>query len=80
MILRTAFATACAVAILCFIANFGIFVLGYDRLAVPFLSEEQRVENANFIMSTVIGLYAIIAGFVGVFVYRLQATRSEPPN
>ena len=68
---KKAVAQACLISVLIFAANFGVFVFGYDHLAVPFLSEEQRVENAAFIMSVIVGAFAVLAALVGVFVYRM---------
>lgn len=75
---KKAVAQACFVSVLIFAANFGVFVFGYDRLAVPFLSEEQRVENAGFIMSVIVGAFAVLAAFVGVFVYRMLGASRRP--
>ncbi|MCX7110069.1 MAG: hypothetical protein NTX45_08060 [Proteobacteria bacterium] len=63
------FIIACLVSVLSFALNFGIFVLGYDRLAVPFLLEEQRMANADFIMSIIVGAFALLAILVGFIVY-----------
>ena len=49
--------------------NFGIFVFGYNRLAVPFLLEEQRMANADFIMRVIVGAFALIAILIGFIVY-----------
>jgi len=66
---KKAVAVACLVAFLGFGANFGVFVFGYDRLAVPFLPEEQRVANADFIMSVITVAFALLAIFVRSAVY-----------
>jgi hypothetical protein len=60
---------ACLVSVFSFAMNFGIFVLGYNRLAVPFLLEEQRMANADFIMSVIVGAFALLAISVGLVVY-----------
>lgn len=58
-----------------FSANFLIFTYSYNRLATPYLNEEQRVDNAGYIMSWTIGMYflaAILIGIITVFIYRKQ--------
>ncbi len=60
---------ACLVSVLSFAMNFGIFVFGYNRLAVPFLLEEQRMANADFIMRVIVGAFALIAILIGFIVY-----------
>lgn len=62
-------AVACLVFLLGLVANFGVFVFAYDHLAVPFLSEEQRVTNANFIMNAIVPAFAGVAALVGTIVY-----------
>lgn len=43
------------------ILNFALFILSYNHLATPYLHEEQRMENADFIMSYALGGYVLIA-------------------
>lgn len=69
-------AIASAVATASFIANFSIFVFGYNHLTAPFISEEQRVDNAEFIMSVVVGGYAGIAILTGILTFLARAGRS----
>ena len=52
-----------------FTANFLLFTYSYNKLATPFLHEEQRVENADFIMSTTAGLFALEALLLGAIFY-----------
>lgn len=43
------------------ILNFGLFLVLYNKLATPYLHEEQRVENADFIMSYALAGYVLLA-------------------
>jgi len=52
------------------ILNFALFIVSYNHLATPYLQEEQRMENADFIMSYALGGYVFIA-IVSAFVMRL---------
>jgi hypothetical protein len=72
---KKAIVLATIISILSFLSNFFVFVYGYDRLAVPFLSEEQRVTNASFIMSVVLGAFAGSAIVLGVVLYRAFIAR-----
>lgn len=50
------------VAIVNFAMNFVVFVLSYNKLATPFLLEEQRMENADYIMTnTLFGFFVVTA-------------------
>jgi len=60
---------AVALAVASFAANAGIFVIAYNRLATPFLQEEQRVANANVILTEVTGAFALIAVLLGFGAY-----------
>lgn len=65
------------VSIFSFVANFSVFVLGYRYLAFPFLSEEQRVINADFIMNIIVGAFALLAILLGFTVYWVFRTSSH---
>ncbi len=71
---------ACIIFLLCFAANFAVFVYGYNHLATPFLSEEQRVSNASFIMSAIVGAFAMIALLLGVVVYWALRNKQQKSN
>jgi len=49
------------------VLNFALFIISYNHLATPYLHEEQRMENADFIMSYALGGYVFIA-IVSAFV------------
>lgn len=49
--------------------NFLLFTFVYNRIATPFLQEEQRVENADFIMSYVLFGYISIAAISTIVFY-----------
>lgn len=51
------------------VLNFGTFVLMYNRLATPFLAEEQRVANANIIMGATLPSFFLIALATGIAIY-----------
>lgn len=51
------------IAIVNAIMNFSVFIVIYNKLATPFLVEEQRMDNADFIMT-----YTLI-GFSGVSIF-----------
>jgi hypothetical protein len=52
-----------------FFANFALFIFSYNRLATPYLVEEQRVLNADFIMTVTVGGFAGIATLLGLATY-----------
>lgn len=52
-----------------FAANFMVFTYNYNKLATPFLNEEQRVENADFIMSMTIAMFAFEALVLGLLFF-----------
>lgn len=49
------------ISIVSFVLNVAVFVMTYNRLATPFITEEQRVLNADFIMSFTVGAFAVVA-------------------
>ena len=57
--------TVVCISIVSFTLNFIVFVMTYNRLATPFITEEQRVLNADFIMSVTVGAFAIVAVLTG---------------
>ena len=60
-----------------FFLNFFVFTLSYNRLATPFLVEEQRVENADFIMSVTAGSFAIVAILTCLVVYGVLSLKKN---
>ena len=52
-----------------FIMNFLIFTYSYNKLATPYLNEEQRVDNAGFIMSGTLSMYLVSAILVGILTF-----------
>lgn len=60
---------ATGIAILCFILNSTLFIYFYNRLATPYISEEQRVANADYIMVVVTGGFAGASLLIGMLVY-----------
>ena len=68
MISKNIIATSCISIVSC-ILNFAVFVITYNRLATPFLTEEQRVLNADFIMSITVGAFTVIAILTGSAIY-----------
>jgi hypothetical protein len=58
-----------------FVLNFAVFVMTYNRLATPFITEEQRVLNANFIMSITVGAFAIVAVLTGIAMWLILRER-----
>ena len=54
------------IALTSFFLNFITFLITYNKLATPYLHEEQRVENAFFILTATIGLFAAIAILIGI--------------
>lgn len=64
------------IAIASFALNFIVFIISYNRLATPFLNEEQRVVNAGQIMSVTIGAFAIVAVLTGLAAYWVLRQRS----
>jgi hypothetical protein len=57
------------ISLLSFSANIVAFLHSYRSLAFPFLSEEQRVANADFIMTISISAFAAAAIFTGVLLF-----------
>ncbi len=57
--------TYCAVGLINIALNFTIFILSYNTLTTPFLHEEQRIENANHIITY------ILPGFVAIGIFTL---------
>ncbi len=57
------------IALATFVLNFTTFLITYNKLATPYINEEQRVENAFFIFTVTIGSFAVIAILVGVSFY-----------
>ncbi|PKM42251.1 MAG: hypothetical protein CVV05_19120 [Gammaproteobacteria bacterium HGW-Gammaproteobacteria-1] len=55
------YALASMAGVVSALLNFLLFVFAYNKVATPFLHEEQRMENAEFIMSYVVGGYLAIS-------------------
>ncbi len=62
---------ASTISVVSFVANFITFVFNYNRLVTPYLHEEQRVENANFIMKMTLSSFAVTALLTGLVIYFL---------
>ncbi len=58
-----------SIALISFVMNFAVFTISYNKLATPYLHEEQKVENADFIMSSTLIMFVISAIIVGVLIY-----------
>ncbi len=58
-----------AISLISFVINFLIFTYSYNKLATPYLNEEQRVENADFIMSNTLLLFVTSAVIIGIMFY-----------
>ncbi len=69
---------AFVVAVLTFCANFGVFLYGYRRLAFEHLSEWQRMENVNYIFTTVLGGFATASVAVGIALFWVMRRDSAP--
>jgi hypothetical protein len=75
------YALASMVGIASFLSNFLLFVFAYNRIATPFLHEERRMENADFIMSYVVGGYLVVSvvSTVAIFLlYNRRITNAKP--
>lgn len=66
---------ALCIAFLTFVANFAIFVIAYHHTTKPFILEEQRQINADFIVSTVAPAFAGVAALIGGIVFWLTKPR-----
>lgn len=66
---------ALGITLLCFCLNGALFIYFYNQLATPFLAEEQRVANAEYIMSMTIAGYASVSVIVGIVAYLLLNAR-----
>lgn len=62
---------AAAIALLNFVLNFAVFTVSYNILATPYLHEEQRVENADFIMAYTSSMFAAVTILSAVAFYFL---------
>lgn len=51
--------------------NFGIFLLAYQKLTLPFIHEEQRVENAPYIFGYVLPANLIATMITLIFFQKL---------
>lgn len=67
--------SALGIALLCFILNGALFTYFYNHLATPFLTEEQRVINAEYIMSVTVGGYATSSIIIGIAVLIILGAR-----
>jgi len=59
----------CVVGLINIALNFTVFILSYNTLATPFLHEEQRMENANHIMTYTLFGFIATGIFTLVFLY-----------
>ncbi len=69
---------ASCISFISFILNIAVFVIIYNRLATPFLTEEQRVINAEFIMSVTAGAFATVAILTGIATYMVLRMHIPP--
>ncbi|MCF6253018.1 MAG: hypothetical protein L3J75_17390 [Methylococcaceae bacterium] len=73
---KSNFLAAIVVTFICFILNGALFIYFYNQLATPFIKEEQRVANADYIMSVTAGGYVSTSLLIGVVVYFILNTRN----
>lgn len=61
------------------LVNFAIFIVNYRTLAFPYLSEEQRVENADRILTLTLLTFALAAAATALLAYwfMLRASRGR---
>lgn len=57
-----------AVAVMALVLNFLIFAFSYNRLTSTLLTEDQRIHNAGFIMTTTLPLFALSSILIGCLV------------
>lgn len=69
---RSPVMSAICVAVASLVLNGFLFVYFYNHLATPFITEEQRVSNADTIMTAVLGSFVGAAIIVGVVGYLLN--------
>ncbi len=55
-----------------FVATFMVFMYNYNHLATPYLYEEQRVDNAIYIFSTTISMFAAISILTGMVFFLIK--------
>ncbi|VAW90366.1 hypothetical protein MNBD_GAMMA18-1583 [hydrothermal vent metagenome] len=71
----------CVVGLINIALNFTVFISSYNTLATPFLHEEQRMENANYIMTytlfgfVAIGIFTLV--FLHLFLKKISITKSS---
>ncbi|MCB1915968.1 MAG: hypothetical protein KDG52_09655 [Rhodocyclaceae bacterium] len=71
---------AVALALVGALLNFAVFVFFYNRLATPFLLEEQRVANAGTIVAVVLPAFVVAAAAVAAVAWLVLGTRTSPPK
>jgi hypothetical protein len=54
--------------------NFGLFSVAYNKLAVPYLHESQRVDNAELIMFLVLPAFILFA-FISILLTYILARK-----
>lgn len=55
------------------VMNLAVFLMNYNKLATPFLHEEQKVENANYIVAITVPSFigvAVVSAFIIYFITR----------
>lgn len=75
------YALASMAGVVSALLNFMLFVFAYNKVATPFLHEEQRMENADFIMSYVGGGYLVVSVVSTVAIFLLcnrRITNAKP--
>lgn len=65
------------ISVVSFAANISVFLHSYQRLAIPFINEEQRVINAEFIMTLTVGAFAAAAALTGALIYWLCVRQKQ---
>ena len=74
---KKALLAALLISVVSFAVNVSVFLYGYQRLAIPFLNEEQRVINAEFIMTVIVGAFAAAAALTGSLVHWLCVSQRK---
>ena len=52
--------------------NFAVFIFNYNKLATPYLNEDQRMLNAQYIMTISISEIVLVSVFTLVVIYLLK--------
>ena len=74
---KKALLAALLISVVSFAANVSVFLHGYQRLAIPFINEEQRVIDAEFIITVTVGAFAAAAALTGALIYWLCVRKRQ---